>query len=68
MVVDGNTGVDARVLRHQIADLQQDVTGIPEEEGDGKGETGQERDKGASEHGGKSQSDGATPAVTLYRW
>lgn len=28
MVVDGDAGVDARVLRHQVTDLQQDVAGV----------------------------------------
>lgn len=32
VVINGNAGVDARVLRHQITDLQQDVTCIPGEE------------------------------------
>lgn len=31
MIVNGNAGVDPRVLRHQITDLQQDVTCIPGE-------------------------------------
>lgn len=29
MIVNGDAGVDARVLRHQITDLQQDVAGVP---------------------------------------
>lgn len=38
MVVNSNAGVDPGILRHQITDLQQDVTGVPgeEEEEDGK--------------------------------
>ncbi len=32
MVVNSNTGVDPGILRHQITDLQQDVTCIPGEE------------------------------------
>lgn len=31
-VVNGNTGVDTRILRHQITDLQQDVTSVPAEQ------------------------------------
>lgn len=29
MIVNGDAGVDSRVLRHQITDLQQDVAGVP---------------------------------------
>lgn len=42
MIVNGDTGVDARVLRHQITDLQQDVAGVPaggwgvQEDGEGR--------------------------------
>lgn len=32
MVVNSHTGVDPCILRHQITDLQQDVTSIPGEE------------------------------------
>lgn len=37
MIVNGNTGVDACVLRHQITDLQQDVAGVPAGGGGGTG-------------------------------
>ena len=32
MVINGNTGIDTGILRHQVTDLQQDVTRIPGEE------------------------------------
>lgn len=34
MVVDGHTGVDPRVLRHQVTDLQQDVPCVPDVNGE----------------------------------
>lgn len=36
MIVNGNAGVDPCVLRHQITDLQQDVTCIPGEDEGGR--------------------------------
>lgn len=39
VVVNGNTGVDPCILRHQVTDLQQDVTGIPGEEEEEEEET-----------------------------
>lgn len=44
MIVNGDAGVDARVLRHQITDLQQDVAGVPAGGGGGGG-TGRWRRK-----------------------
>lgn len=39
MIVNSDAGVDPGILRHQITDLQQDVTRVPgEEEEDGKRE------------------------------
>jgi len=50
VVVNGNAGVDARILRHQVTDLQQDVTSVPGEErgeeGRRGGDGGEERDPG----------------------
>lgn len=37
MIINSDAGVDARVLRHQIADLQQDVAGVPAGGGGGAG-------------------------------
>lgn len=31
MVIHSHTGVDPCVLRHQVTDLEQDVTSVPEE-------------------------------------
>lgn len=45
MIVNGDAGVDARVLRHQITDLQQDVAGVPAGGGGGGGGTGRWRRK-----------------------
>lgn len=40
MVVNGNAGVDTGILWHQITDLQQDVTCIPGNEEEQKGQKG----------------------------
>lgn len=41
MVINGNAGVDPGILRHQITDLQQDVTCIP---GEGEDEDEEEEE------------------------
>lgn len=43
MVINSNTGVDPSILRHQITDLQQDVTRIPGEQEEGAKEEEDER-------------------------
>lgn len=53
MVVHSNTGVDPRILRHQITDLQQDVARIPEEQEDGARE---EEDQEETRRGGRENS------------
>ncbi len=50
MVVNGNAGVDPCILRHQITDLQQDVTCVPGEEEEQ--EKRERRDKGEEEKEG----------------
>lgn len=51
VVVNGNAGVDAGVLRHQVTDFQQDVARIP------AGEERVEEERGRSQICGKKEDD-----------
>lgn len=53
MVVNSNAGVDPGILRHQITDLQQDVTCIPGEEEEGM----EEKRKKMEEKNGKREEE-----------
>lgn len=53
MVVNSNTGVDPGILRHQITDLQQDVTCIPGEQEDGAKEEEAQRQMSKKQQEGR---------------
>lgn len=59
MVVDGDAGVDARVLRHEVADLQQDVASVPSR---AEGED-QNQNRPAEDHTAATPSKTHTPDV-----
>lgn len=69
MVVDGDAGVDARVLRHQVADLQQDVACVPGGRGRG-GAEGQNQNHPAATHSNthKHRPDVDGEAAAAAHW